>query len=488
MTPDATSDRTLPPAAADGGADAGMTPRSRVKAILVGSVGNLIEWYDVYAYTAFALYFAPAFFPSGDPVAQQLSAAAVFAAAFIVRPLGGLLFGWVADRYGRRRSLMVSVLLMCFGSLMIAISPTHAEIGAAATVILVVARLLQGLSQGGEYGASATYLAEMAGPKQRGFYSGVWYTTLIGGQLAAILLLLVLQQCFLTADELRAWGWRIPFAIGAVLALYALFMRRDMHETDHYQAARGGSGAEHAGTGAGADTGAGTGTGTATAVNNGTGGGSGAWHGAASGAGTMKALFAHWRELLLVVGITIGGTSAFYTYTTYMQKFLKLSVGLDDAQVTAVVLGYLVFALLLQPLYGALSDRVGRKPLLLWFGIMGVLCTVPLLTTLSQVKSPWLAWLLICGAWVIVSGYTAITGIIKAELFPTSVRALGVGVPYALTVSIFGGTVDAVALSFKQAGIESGFYWYATGCIAVSLLVYLRMPDTLKTSRMEQHH
>ncbi len=472
MTPEATSDRSLPaigsatgatatPALTDIAAIDDATPRHRVKAILVGSIGNLIEWYDVYAYTAFALYFAPAFFPSADPVAQQLSAAAVFAAAFIVRPLGGVLFGWVADRYGRRRSLMVSVLLMCFGSLLIACSPTHADIGAAATVLLVVARLLQGLSQGGEYGASATYLAEMAGPKQRGFYSGVWYTTLIGGQLMAIVLLLLLQKVFLTPDDLKAWGWRIPFVIGAALSVYALFMRRDMHETDHYRAAQASAGAA---TDEGSD------------------------QVAASAGGTMKALLAHWRELLLVVGITIGGTSAFYTYTTYMQKFLKLSVGLDDAQVTMVVLGYLLVALLLQPVYGALSDRVGRKPLLLWFGVMGVLCTVPLLTTLSQVKSPWLAWLLICGAWVIVSGYTSITGIIKAELFPTSVRALGVGVPYALTVSVFGGTVDAVALSFKQAGMESGFYWYATACIAVSLLVYLRMPDTLKVSRMEQHH
>lgn len=420
---------------------------SRVRAILVGSVGNLIEWYDVYAYSAFALYFAPSFFPSTDPVAQQLSAAAVFAAAFVIRPVGGVFFGWVADRYGRRRALMYSVLLMCFGSLMIAVSPTHAQIGAGAAVILIVARLLQGLSQGGEYGASATYLAEMADPRHRGFYSGVWYTTLIGGQLAAVLLLLLLQKVFLTPEELRAWGWRIPFAIGALLSLYALLMRRDMHETDHYR----------------------------EAVEM------------APSSGSLKTLFAHWRELLLVIGITIGGTSAFYTYTTYMQKFLKLSVGLDETQVTTVVVGYLIVALLLQPVYGALSDRVGRKPLLIWFGVMGVVCTVPLLTALSQTRSPWVAFFLICGAWLIVSGYTAITGIIKAELFPTSVRALGVGLPYALTVSIFGGSVDTVALAFKQAGHESWFYWYATGCIALSLLVYLGMKDTQRHSRMEQH-
>ena len=421
--------------------------RRRVKAILVGSVGNLIEWYDVYAYSAFALYFAPSFFPAADPVAQQLSAAIVFAAAFVIRPLGGIVFGWIADKHGRRNALMLSVVLMCFGSLLIAVSPTYAEIGVGATAILVIARLLQGLSQGGEYGASATYLAEMAHPARRGFYSGVWYMTLIGGQLAAVLVLLVLQHVFLTPAELKAWGWRIPFVIGALLSVYALFMRRDMHETTHFTEAASRT----------------------------------------ASAGSIKTLLKHWRELLIVVGITIGGTSAFYTYTTYMQKFLKLSVGLDDLQVTLVVLGYLVVALILQPIYGALSDKFGRKPMLIWFGVMGVLCTYPLLSTLAQTKSPWVAFLLICAAWLIVSGYTSITGIIKAELFPTSIRALGVGVPYALTVSIFGGTVDSVALGFKQAGHESWFYWYATACIFISLLVYLSMRDTRTHSKMEQH-
>ena len=421
--------------------------RRRVKAILVGSAGNLIEWYDVYAYSAFALYFAPSFFPASDPVAQQLSAAIVFAAAFLIRPLGGVLFGWIADKHGRRHALMLSVLLMCFGSLLIAVSPTYAEIGVGATTILILARLLQGLSQGGEYGASATYLAEMAHPARRGFYSGVWYMTLIGGQLAAVLVLLVLQHVFLTTAELKVWGWRIPFVIGALLSVYALFMRRDMHETTHFKEAAS----------------------------------------RAAPSGSIKALLKHWRELLIVVGITIGGTSAFYTYTTYMQKFLKLSVGLDDLQVTLVVLGALSVALVLQPIYGALSDKFGRKPMLIWFGVMGVLCTYPLLSTLSQTKNPWVAFLLICAAWMIVSGYTSITGIIKAELFPTSIRALGVGVPYALTVSIFGGTVDSVALGFKQAGHESWFYWYATACIFISLLVYLGIRDTRLHSKMEQH-
>ena len=421
--------------------------RRRVKAILVGSMGNLIEWFDVYAYAAFALYFAGAFFPNSDPVAQQLSAAAIFAAGFIARPFGGLLFGHLADRHGRRNSLMWSVLLMCFGSLLIAVSPTYATIGVGAPILLTVARILQGISQGGEYGASATYLSEISHPQRRGFYSGVWYMTLIGGQLAAIVLLLVLQKVFLTPEQLREWGWRIPFVIGALLAVYAMRMRRDLHESDHFVQAKAVA-KSHAG---------------------------------------LHAVRRHWKPMLLVVGITIGGTSAFYTYTTYMQKFLKLSVGLDDDQTTMVVTIALLFAIILQPLYGAISDRVGRKPLLVTFGVLGTLFTYPLLTTLQQTKSAVVATLLICAAWAIVSGYTSVTAVVKAELFPTNVRALGVGLPYALTASLFGGTVDSVALGFKNAGHETWFFWYATVCVFVSLLFYLFMPDMKRHSRMEEH-
>jgi MHS family alpha-ketoglutarate permease-like MFS transporter len=421
--------------------------RRRVKAIFIGSVGNLVEWYDFYAYAAFALYFAGSFFPGTDPVVQQLNAALLFALGFIVRPIGGWLFGHLADNYGRRNSLMLSVLLMCFGSLMIAVTPTYASIGVAAPVLLGLARTVQGLSLGGEYGASATYLSEVADEKHRGFYSSFQYVTLIGGQLCAILVLLLLQQVFLTPEQLRAWGWRIPFVIGALLAITALVMRRNLHETEDFVAAK--------------------------KIPRRT--------------SSMRALAKYPREVLLVVGLTMGGTTAFYTYTTYMQKFLRLSVGLNDIQTTMVTAGSLLFALCLQPAYGALSDRIGRKALLIWFGVMGTIFTIPLLDTLEATRSGFMAFLLIAAGWLIVAGYTSINAVVKAELFPTSVRATGVGLPYAVTVSIFGGTAESIALWFQSIGHQRWFYYYLTVVIATSLIVYVSMRDTKHASAMGRH-
>jgi MFS transporter, MHS family, alpha-ketoglutarate permease len=420
----------------------------RLRAIFVGSIGNLVEWYDFYAYAAFALYFASSFFPGTDPVVQQLNAAILFAFGFIVRPIGGWLFGHLADHYGRRMALMLSVLLMCFGSLMIAVSPTYASIGVGAPVLLGLARMIQGLSLGGEYGTSATYLTEVADERHRGFYSSFQYVTLIGGQLCAVVVLLLLQQVFLTTEQLKAWGWRIPFLIGALLALTALLMRRNLHETDDFVTAK-------------------------SVVKR--------------RESSLRALFNYPREVLVVVGLTMGGTTAFYTYTTYMQKFLKLSVGLTDNQTTMVTAGSLVFALILQPLYGALSDRIGRKPLLIWFGVTGTLGTVPLLYSLQSTRSAMVAFLLISTAWLIVGGYTSINAVVKAELFPTKVRATGVGLPYAVTVSIFGGTAESIALWFKSIGHETWFYYYLTTVIAISLIVYVTMRDTRHDSAMGRH-
>jgi len=417
----------------------------RLKAIFIGSAGNLVEWFDFYCYSAFALYFASSFFPAQDPTAQMMSTAGIFALGFFVRPVGGILFGHIGDRLGRKTALMTSVLLMCFGSLLIACAPTYASVGILSPCILLLARLLQGLSLGGEYGASATYLSEMADSKHRGFYSSFQYVTLIGGQLLALVLLLVLQKFLLDADELRAWGWRIPFLVGACLALLALRMRHNLPETQSFEAARK----------------------------------------KAKPMGGLKQLMQHPREVLLVVGLTMGGTLAFYVYTTYMQKFLRLSVGLTDAQTTAVSAASLLFAMCLQPLYGALSDRIGRKPLLVGFALLGTLFTVPLLTGIRHAGGPWEAFGLIACAWIIVSGYTSINALVKAELFPATIRATGVGVPYAFAVSVFGGTAEYLALWFKSVNLESGFYWYTTAVIACTLVVCCFMRDTGAQSKID---
>lgn len=423
---------------------ADLSPRHRLRSIFSGSVGNLVEWYDWYVYAAFSLYFAKSFFPQGDLTAQLLNTAAIFAVGFLMRPIGGWLLGIYADRRGRKAALLLSVWMMCGGSLMIAITPGFEQIGIAAPILLVVARLIQGLSVGGEYGTSATYLSEMATRRHRGFWSSFQYVTLILGHLLALGVLILLQRVFLTTEELEAWGWRIPFAIGAVLALVALWLRRRMDETESFKRD--------------------TAQGPRRKV--------------------MRELLAHPRELATVVGLTLGGTVAFYTYTTYTHKYLVNTAGMDRHDATLVNALSLFLFMLIQPLMGALSDRIGRRPLLIGFGVLGALCTVPILSALGQVQTVWAAFVLIMLALVIVSGYTSINAVVKAELFPTSIRALGVGLPYALTVSIFGGTAEWVALWFKSVGAESGFYWYVSGCIACSLLVYLWMPDTQKTSRI----
>jgi MHS family alpha-ketoglutarate permease-like MFS transporter len=414
----------------------------RIRAILIGSSGNLVEWYDFYVYAAFSLYFAKAFFPAGNQTAQLLNTAAIFAVGFLMRPIGAWFFGRMADRHGRRVSLTASVLLMCFGSAMIALTPVYATIGVAAPIALLIARMIQGLSLGGEYGTSATYLSEMATSRHRGFYSSFQYVTLIGGQLTAMLVLIVLQKVVLTPAELEAWGWRIPFAIGAALALIAFVMRRDLVETESFARATRRE-------------------------------------------GSLSALLRHPREVAIVIVLTMGGTLAFYTYTTYMQKFLVNTAGFSKDTATLISASALFVYMLLQPVIGAVSDRIGRRPVLVTFGVLGTLSTVPILTALEKVHEPFEAFVLIVAGLAIVSCYTAINAIVKAELFPTSIRALGVGLPYALTVAVFGGTAEWIALWLKQAGHESYFYWYISGAIALSLIVYATMRDTRDHSAIE---
>ncbi|WP_394230885.1 MFS transporter [Bacillus thuringiensis] len=413
--------------------------------IFKGSVGNLIEWYDWYVYSAFAVYFSAEFFPKGDPTSQLLNTAAIFAVGFLMRPIGSLLMGRYADRHGRRAALTLSITVMAGGSLIIACTPSYESIGIMAPIILVLARLLQGLSLGGEYGTSATYLSEMASSGRRGFYSSFQYVTLVAGQMVALGVQIVLQQ-LLSEPDMKAWGWRIPFIIGAMGAVAVLWLRRTMDESEQFSNIKSQK---------------------------------------RESAGTVRTLMKHPKAVLTVVGLTLGGTVAFYTYTTYLQKFMVNTVGLPKEVVSWINFVALLIFVVLQPIAGLLSDKIGRRPLLMAFGILGTLLTAPIFFFMEKTTEPIVAFLLMMVGLIIVTGYTSINAIVKAELFPTEIRALGVGLPYALTVAIFGGTAEFIALWLKSIGMESLFYFYVAGCIAISFITYWRMDESSKTSQIE---
>lgn len=426
-----------------------VSERRVVANVLRGSIGNLVEWYDWYVYTAFGVYFAQVFFPKGDPVAQLLSTAAVFSVGFLMRPLGGWALGWYADRFGRRAALTLSVTVMAAGSLLIAVTPGFQTIGVAAPIILLLARLLQGLSVGGEYATSATYLSEVASAGRRGFYSSFQYVTLVAGQLTALGVQIVLQQ-MLASDQMHSWGWRIPFLIGSGGAIVVMVLRRGMDESESFRA-QAVQGEQEAG----------------------------------EARGSFRVLLQYPRECLLVVGLTLGGTVAFYTFTTYIQKFMVYTSGIAKPTVAWINFLALLVFVVLQPLAGALSDRIGRRKLLISFGVSGTFLTVPIMGLLAHTTNPIAAWGLMMAALVIVTGYTSINAIVKAELFPTKIRALGVGLPYALTVAIFGGTAELIALALKKADLEAVFFFYVAGCIAISLITYYFMRETSASSQID---
>jgi len=411
--------------------------RERIFAIVGASSGNLVEWFDFYVYAFCAIYFASAFFPTGSPTIQLLKTAGVFAAGFLMRPIGGWMFGRIADKHGRKTGMMTSVLMMCAGSLLIAFLPTYAAIGTAAPALLLCARLLQGLSVGGEYGTSATYMSEVALQGRRGFFASFQYVTLIGGQLLAVLLVVILQQ-LLTSAQLKDWGWRIPFAVGGCAAVVAWYLRRSLNETS-----------------------------TTESRHN-------------KDAGTIAGLLKHKRAFMTVIGFTAGGSLMFYTFTTYMQKYLVNTAGMNAKAASAVMTLALLIYMLMQPLFGALSDRIGRRTSMIWFGTLATLSTVPILHTLASVTNPYAAFGLVLLELSVISLYTSIGGLIKAEMFPLEVRALAVGLSYALGNAIFGGSAEFVALKLKSIGRESLFYWYVTALCAIALIVAIRMPDLSK--------
>ncbi|GAA4935643.1 MFS transporter [Streptomyces coeruleoprunus] len=446
-TPDPTPNRTPDPAP-EPAPDPAPTPdpaplaptRRPTRQLLAASVGNAVEWYDWYAYTFLATYIAAQVFPagSGNSLVPLLSTFAVFAVGFFMRPVGGLVMGAVADRHGRRAALTVTILLMGASSLLVGLTPTYASAGLLAPVVLVTARLLQGLSVGGEFAASTTFLVESAGPRRRGLFSSFQYVSTTLGQLAASGLAAALVAG-LAPDRMESWGWRVPFVVGAALSLVGFWIRRGAHETL-----------------------------TAGAAS------------AARRPRLLDALRHHPRQSLLICGITAGGTLAYYTWTSYLPTYAELNAGIAKADALLAGTLSLAFFALLQPLGGLLSDRYGRKPLLLFFGLGFAVLSVPLLRSVGGPGGGTFASLLLaqCAGMVLLTGFTSVSAAVNAEIFPARVRAAGIGFPYSLTVALFGGTAPYVGTLLKDLGRPGLFPWYVAVVCLASAAVYLRLPET----------
>ncbi|WP_260639687.1 MFS transporter [Streptomyces angustmyceticus] len=424
----------------------GVRPPSRLRQLAAASIGNAVEWYDWYAYSFLAVYFAGQVFPegAGNSLVPLLSTFAVFAVGFFMRPVGGLLLGAIADRRGRRSALTLTILLMGGGSLLVALTPTYEATGLLAPLVLVAARLVQGLSVGGEFAASTTFLVESAGPGRRGLFSSFQYVSTTLGQLLASGTAALLAA-LLTEQQMGQWGWRVAFLVGALLSLLGLWIRRGAQETlspDRHSSGDTPNPAPQA----------------------------------ADRPGLFEALRRHPRQSLLICGITAGGTLAYYTWTTYLPVYAQVNAGFDKADSLTVGTLSLVFFALLQPLGGLLSDRIGRKPLLLGFSLGFAVLAVPLL---HLVTDAFVSLLLVqCAGMVLLTGYTAVAAAVNAEVFPARVRAAGIGFPYSLTVALFGGTAPYVGTWFKQAGHPDLFPWYVSALCLVSFLVYLTLPET----------
>ncbi|MET9496077.1 MFS transporter [Streptomyces sp. NPDC006552] len=411
-------------------------PAHPVRQLLAASVGNAVEWYDWYAYTFLATYIADQVFPksAGTSLVPLLSTFAVFAVGFFMRPVGGLLMGAVADRRGRRAALTVTILSMGGSSLLVGLTPTYAAVGVLAPVVLVLARLLQGLSVGGEFAASTTFLVESAGPGRRGLFSSFQYVSTSLGQLAASGLAALLVAA-LGDGQMEGWGWRVPFLVGALLSLVGFWIRQGAQETRSQDLTESGA-----------------------------------------RPGLFDALRHHPRESLLICGITAGGTLAYYTWTSYLPTYAELNTGISKSDALLAGTVSLAFFTLLQPVGGLVSDRFGRKPLLLFFGVGFALLSVPLLHSLTGSFGSLL--LTQCAGMVLLTGFTSISAAVNAEVFPARVRAAGIGFPYSLTVALFGGTAPYVGTLFKEWGHSGLFPWYVAALCLVSSAVYLRLPES----------
>ena len=411
-----------------------ITSRARMKSILSASAGNLVEWYDFFIYAYTAIYFAHHFFPQDDPTSQLLATAGIFAVGFFMRPLGGWLFGKFADRKGRRRAMLVSIFMMCGGSLMIAVLPDFSSIGVAAPALLLLARLIQGLSVGAEYGTGAAYISEISSKGRRAFWGSFQYSTIIAGQLIALLTITLLQQ-ILTSAQMEDWGWRIPFALGAVSALVVLYIRRGMLETldtrqkDNKQA------------------------------------------------GSVRELLKYKKAIVITLFLTMGCSLYFYVFTSYMQKYLVLSAGFPKETVSLIMTSALIIFMLMQPVFGMLADKIGTRTTMMLFGTLAATGIFPIMAGLGHVTTPFSAFLLVTGGLLIACLYTPVTGVLKADIFPAEIRALGISLPYAIGNALCGGTAGYLALLSRTLNAEHYFFMYVAVMAVLTMLAAWALPD-----------
>ncbi len=410
------------------------TQQTRRRTVVGVGAGNAMEWFDWNIYATFTTFFASQFFASGDPRADILKTLAVFAVGFLARPFGGFLFGWIADRRGRKAAMTLSVATAAAGSLVIGFTPTYATIGVLAPVILVLARLAQGLAHGGELPAAQTYVSEVAPRERRGIWSSLIYFSGTIGVLVGTLLGALLSAV-LTHEQMVGFGWRIPFVIGGLFGLYALVMRLRMEETETY---------------------------TNTAADE------------------RPSL---WRQMLerpgllvRVVCLTVGSTVIYYVWAVAAPAYAIANRGISPTGALLAGAASSVVFLIALPLWGMLSDRVGRRPVMLTGAVLLGLLLFPLDAFIGN--SPWRLFVSLAIAQILIAAGASVGPAVYAEMFPTRVRAAGVGVPYSIAVALFGGTAPYLQSYFADSGTSAAFQWYALALLVISVITLIRMPET----------
>ena len=411
--------------------------RAQRKAIVAATLGTIVEFTDWIIYATFAALFSRHFFPANNDRVSLLSAFAVFAVGFVMRPIGGALLGAYADRHGRKNGLALSVALMAGSSLVIAVCPGYESIGIAAPLILVLARLIQGFAAGGEFGSASTFLIESSAPSRRGFAGSWQHFAVNAGVLVAALIGAILTSLIDHAG-MASWGWRVAFAIAGLLGFVALWVRLAVAETDAFRK----SAATHQRT----------------------------RH------PFLVIVREHRRAALRVIGIAMAGNLCVYLWLVLFPTLAHLRTGLPlhDAFNASVI--SIVVSLIAIPFIGRLSDRIGRKPVLLVFAGGSALFAWPALHFLSN--DFWSATAIVTIGMLLSSGFAATCATVMAEQFPAHVRATGVALPYAVSAALFGGTLPYIVTAMSSSGLSQYLWVYVATVCVVGFVVYARMPET----------